>query len=171
MSNDIFGAPPQEEEEGFVVPDESDDPYRPIGRYDDNNELISGKGSDRRDVPGKCIAAIKKQGPKGPMIVATFVATETDFAGREFDVYLSFSPAARGILVSNLQALGQPTNAPVVASRLVGIYVILGLQDELYNDRWSAKAKVLKKHPKGAGYRGTSDLASIEQAAEKAVPF
>jgi hypothetical protein len=154
-ANDPFGKPP-EETVNFEYPSDDDNPYRPIGKYEDG-KLVSGEGTDRCEAIGKIIAVTPKQGPSGPMAVFTVVVTEGPFAGREFDLYCSFSPKAKFKLDETHDAIGLP-RGPYPKSAAIGVYVVCKLQDEEYNDQWSAKLKGLKKHPKGAGYRGTANL-------------
>ena len=91
------------------------------------------------------------------MVVLTFVVTEGEFAGREFELYCSYSPRARFKLVETHAAMSLP-EGPYPKSAAIGVYVTANLQDEEYNGSWSAKLKGVAKHPKGAGFRGTSAL-------------
>lgn len=171
-----FGAAPEDTID-YRVPDESEDPFRPIGRYDENGKHIEGTPQKAKAI-GKCVALKPDQGPSGPMLVFGFVVTEGDFAGREFDLYCSFSPKARFKVVETYNGLGLPLDRPYPKSAAIGVYVTLNLQDEEYNGRWSAKLKGIEKHPKGVGYRGTSNLsgvgigsASKPVAADDDIPF
>lgn len=153
-----FGAPPEDMIGGeYKVPDEKDDPYRPIGSYDAANKLIAGS-SNKATCIGKCTAVKPGTGPSGPMLVFSFVATEGEFAGRDFESYVSFSPKARFKVVETYNALGLPLDKPYPKSAAIGVYCVLNLQDEEYNERWSAKLKSVAKHPKGVGFRGAAAL-------------
>lgn len=155
-----FGTPPEEVMD-YRVPDESEDPYRPIGATDPaTGEYLTPDKPARIDVPGKCIALVKKQGPSGPMGVFTLVCTEGPFAGREFELYCSFSRKARFKVVETYGALGLPLDRPFPFSTAVGVCCVLKLQDEEYEGRWSAKIKSVGAHAKGAGFRGSNALPS-----------
>lgn len=149
-----FGAPPAEDTFNVPVPDIKDDPFRPIGQEDENGKHIPGK----LEVPGRCVSLKQDQGPSGPMAVFGFVVTEGQFAGREFDLYCSFNPRARFKVVETYKALNLPLDRPYPKSAAVGVYVLLNLEDEEFNDQWSAKLKRVKAHPKGAGFRGAAAL-------------
>lgn len=148
--------------QGYQVPDEKDDPFRPIGSYDiledGSMKLIPGSNT-KAEAPGKLCAIEKKQGPSGPMLVFSYVVTEGAFAGREFDLYVSFSNKARFKLVETYKAHGLPLEGPWPKAQAIGTYVILKLQDEEYQGRFSAKLKGVVAHPKGVGYRGTAQAA------------
>lgn len=162
MSGSPFGSAPADEEmfgtgnDGYTPPDEKDDPFRPIGTYAEG-KLVPGS-VNKASCVGKCTAIEKKTGPSGPMLVFSYVATEGAFAGRDFDLYVSFSPKARFKLVETYESHGLPLDGPWGKSKAVGSYVILNLQDEEYEQKWSAKLKGIAKHPKGVGYRGAANL-------------
>lgn len=169
MSNPdaAFGAPPENAEnmidpaKGYEVPDAKDDPFRPVGEYDEDNKLVAGS-KNKIQVPGKCVAVKEDTGPAGKMLVFSFVCTEGDFAGREFDSYVSFSPKARFKVVETYTALCLPQTGPWPKSKAVGTHCLLNLQDELYQERWGAKIKSVQIHPKSTkevGYRGTAALS------------
>lgn len=158
MSDPFGSAPASEESIDFKVPDAKDDPYRPIGTYDEETGKLI-EGPTKAEVPGKIVALAKKTGPSGPMVVFSTVVTEGEFAGREFDLYCSFSPKARFKIIETYKAVGLPIDQPYPKSAAIGVYVILCLEDEEYNGRWSAKLRSLKAHPKGVGYRGTAALS------------
>lgn len=160
-----FGAPPAEDmidpAAGYQVPDEKDDPYRPIGTYDEDGKLVAGT-SNKATVPGRCTAIKDSTGPKGKMLVFSFVCTEGVYAGRDFDSYVSFSPAARFKVVETYTALGLPLTGPYPRKQAIGVNVLLNLQDEEYQGRWSAKIKSVVAHPKStkdAPYRGSAAAA------------
>jgi hypothetical protein len=155
--SDPFGAP-TEEMIDLPIADETDDPFRPIGTYNEEGKLVVGS-TNKAQAIGKCVALEQKQGPSGPMIVFGFVATEGTFAGREFPLYCSFSPKARFKVVETYQGLGLPEKGPWPKSQPIGVYVTLNLQDEEYEGKFSAKLKGISKHPKGVGYRGTTELS------------
>lgn len=170
MSGDTpFGTPPADEEVfggtgEYTTPDPTDDPYGPIGVYinEEGQEGSSGKLKDgstnKATSVGKITAVEKKKGPAGPMMVFSVVGTEGKFAGRDFDLYVSFSPKARFKLVETYNAIGLPIDGPWAKSKAVGVYVGINLIDEEYQDKWSAKIKSVFKHPKGVGYRGAANL-------------
>lgn len=170
MSGNPFGEAPADEEVfggtgEYTTPDEKDDPYRPIGVYIDpetGQEGSTGKLKDgstnKATAIGKVVGVEKKKGPAGPMMVFSVVATEGQFAGRDFDLFVSFSNKARFKLVETYQAIGLPIDGPWGKSQAVGVYVTLNLQDEEYQNKWGAKIKSVAKHPKGVGYRGAANL-------------
>jgi hypothetical protein len=153
--SDPFGAPP-EDMVNIPVPSESDDPYRPIGTTGADGKFAPGK----LKTIGRCIGLVQEQKAKGPCLKLTWVVTEGDFAGREFELFVSFSPAARFKVVETYNALGLPLDGtPYPKSQVVGAYATLNLEDEEYNGRWSAKLKGIEPHPKGVGYRGAAELS------------
>ena len=114
--------------------------------------------TNKASTVGKVTGVEKKTGPAGPMMVFTVTVTEGKFSGRDFDLYVSFSPKARFKLVESYNALGLPLDGPWGKSKAVGVYVGVNLIDEEFNDQWSAKIKSIFKHPKGVGYRGAATL-------------
>ena len=163
-----FGQPPATADEDMIdpsqgeyrVPSADEDPYRPIGEYDpETGKHVAGTPQKATTI-GRVTALEKKNGPKGPMLVFSVVATEGQYAGRDFETYVSFSPSARFKVIETYNAIGLPHDGPYPKSAAVGVYVTINLQDEEYNGRWSAKIKSLAAHPKGVGYRGTAALPS-----------
>lgn len=148
-----FGSAPAEETFDMPVPSAEDDPFGPIGTYDENNNLVEGVA--KLDVPGKCVSWATHN---ATTVKAEFVCTEGKFAGRTFPTYVSFKPQARFKVVEVYKALGLPLDRPFPKAQPIGCFVILGLQDEEYEGRMSAKIGKVKVHPKGAGFRGTSNL-------------
>lgn len=157
--SDPFGKPTEDmiDEAKYRVPDQSEDPNRPIGTYE-NGKLVAGS-KNKCSTMGRCTALKEAEGPSGPMLVFSFVVTEGEFAGRDLDLYCSFSPKARFKVVETYGALGLPEKGPWPKSQPIGVYVVMNLQDEEYQGNWSAKLKGVAKHPKGAGYRGASELS------------
>lgn len=157
---DPFGsAPGTDDVIDQKVPDQKDDPFRPIGNYNDETGAYID-GPQKAEVIGKVVALEKKDSSAGiPMVVFSTVVTEGEFAGREFDIYCSFSPKARFKIIETYKAIGLPIDAPYPKAAAIGVYVVLCLKDEEYNGRWSAKCNALKPHPKGVGYRGTAALS------------
>lgn len=166
--NPFGNAPTDEEVFGgtgeYQTPEASDDPYGPVGTYVDENgaEGRVGKLKDgstnKASAIGKVTAVEKKKGPSGPMMVFSLVGTEGRFAGRDFDLYVSYSPKARFKLVETHQAIGLPIDGPWTKSQALGVYVVLNLVDEEYQGQWGAKIKSVAKHPKGVGFRGAANL-------------
>lgn len=158
MSNP-FGSAPAEDLFDLSVPDAKDDPFRPIGECDPvTGEYLQKDKPAKLEVNGRCTALTNKQGPSGPMAVFSFVVTEGVYAGRDFDLHVSFSPKARFKVVETYKAFDLPLDRPYPKSQAIGVNVILCLRDEEYQERWSAKLNAVKPHPKGAGYRGTNAL-------------
>lgn len=154
-----FGSAPAEDLFNVPVPDAKDDPFRPIGEvHPETGEYLQPDKPAKLEVPGRCTALVNKQGPSGPMAVFSYVVTEGQYAGRDFDLYVSFSPKARFKVVETYKAHDLPLDRPYPKSQAVGSNVILCLRDEEYEGRWSAKLAAVKPHPKGAGYRGASAL-------------
>ena len=159
--SDPFGKPPVEEDviPGTETYPEADpnDPYGSLGTYNEEGVRTSPKGSDQGTCIGKVIAAAPHEGPSGPCVKLTVCGTEGRFNGRDFDLYISFSQKAKFKLDETYAAIGLP-KGPFVKSRAIGVFVTLKLKDEQYNGQWSAKCSGLLCHPKGAGFRGSSNL-------------
>jgi len=154
-----FGAAPEDEVFNLKTPEAKDDPYGPIGAVDPETEVyLTPDKPARAECLGKCTSVKQDVGPSGPMLVFDFVATEGRFAGRDFTTYVSFSDKARFKVVETKQAFGTKINEFFTRNNCVGVYVILCLQDELFDGRWSAKLRGTKAHPKGAGFRGANLL-------------
>ena len=172
MSENPFGTPPEEFVD-FVVPSESDDPSRPIGRYDEHGNPLTNPATGAPfpnfcDVLGKVVALKRSVGPSGySLLTLSFVVTDgisqesKRFAGREFDLYLSANPKARFKVVESYEALGLPLERPYTKSQAIGVYAILRLVDEEYEGRWSPKLRKISKPTQGAGYRGAASLSDV----------
>jgi len=157
-----FVAPPAEDMVGYTVPDASEDPFRPIGQTDpETGAYLNPKQPAKVECNGKCIALKTEEKAAGPCVVLTFVATEGAFAGREFELYVSYSPKARFKVVETYTAMNLPLDRPYPKAQAIGTHVVLCLQDEEYEGRWSAKLKKVKAHPKGAGFRGAAELPNF----------
>lgn len=171
MSGSPFGSAPADEEVfggtgAYTTPDAADDPYGPIGVYidDEGVEGRSGKlkeGSTNKETTnGKITGVEKGTGPSGAMMIFDVVVTEGRLSGRDFKLYVSYSPKARFKLVETYNAIGLPIDGPWGKSKALGVYVGINLIDEEYQNQWSAKIKSIFKHAKGVGYRGAANLPS-----------
>jgi hypothetical protein len=140
-----FGKSKKDDEFAFDIPDDADSGTRgariPEGEY-----------------RGKCVSIIKDKSKAGnPMYVWSFVITKGRQAGRDFPLYTVLTPEAMWKLSETLLALGVPAEAGTSGvfqkSDVIGVYCVLVIEDDEFENRPRSKLTRILPDPRGAGRR------------------